>query len=216
MSLRSQVLWRVAPRVLRAVGKALFSLQVEQEAHPPNPPFVVAANHYSHFDSPAIGAALDLPVRYLALENIFGVSRLLDWLIIGFGAIPTPRDRRPVGAVRTALAALGEGEVVGVFPEGTRVSHWGTLSPKRGAGWLATTAGVPLLPVAVVGSGRVLGLENRLRRGPIRVVIGEALQPGAGGADELTRAWSEWVGAQIGRYPSSEVSGPRRAHIGGS
>jgi 1-acyl-sn-glycerol-3-phosphate acyltransferase len=112
------------------MGRAFFSLEAEQAAALPPPPFVVAANHYSHFDTPAIAAALDVPIRYLALDDLFGVNRLLDWLILGFGAIPTPRDRLPISAVRVALARLQEGEVIGVFPEATRVSHWGTLPPK--------------------------------------------------------------------------------------
>src|SRR5690606_26673628 len=122
-----------------------------------------------------IGAALRLPVRFLVVEDLFGEKALLDWLVLGSGAIPLPRRRIPFSALRTALAALREGEVVGVFPEGTRVSHWATLPPRRGAAWLAVRAGVPLVPVAVVGTGRAFGLDNRLHRAPIRIVIGAAL-----------------------------------------
>lgn len=202
--------------MLRGVGRAVFSLRAEGEAALPAPPFVVAANHYSHLDPPAIGAVLDLPIRFLALTDLLGVSRVLDWLVEGFGAIPTPRGRRPIGAVRTALAALEAGEVVGVFPESTRVSHWGTLAPKRGAAWLAVRAGVPLVPVAVIGSGRALDLDNRFRRRPIRVVIGEALEPEGADVTELMQRWAEWMTACIAEHPGSEVSGPRRAfHYGG-
>jgi 1-acyl-sn-glycerol-3-phosphate acyltransferase len=214
MSVRSRFLWRVAPPVLRGMGRAFFSLSTERLGDLPTPPFVFAANHYSHLDPPVIGAALDLPIRYLALEDLFGANRLLDWLIIGFGAIPTPRDRVPVGAVRQALGALHEGEVVGVFPEATRVSRWGTLPPKRGAAWLAVRSEVPLVPVAVMGSGRALGLENRLRLAPMRVVIGAPFEP-SNDVDDLTLRWSDWMTRQIARYPDMEVPGPRRAEYEG-
>lgn len=210
MPAQSRILWRVSLPTLRGLGRAFFSLKVEQEAPLPDPPFVVAANHYSHFDSPVIGAVLGTPIRYLALEDLFGVNRLLDWLIEGYGAIPTPRERVPIGAVRTALAALESGEIVGLFPEATRVSHWGTLAPKRGAAWLALRAGVPLVPVAAIGTGKTFGLENRLRRAPIRVVIGRALAP-EGDPSHLTELWKDWMTDQIRRHPGSEVSGPRRA-----
>ena len=208
---RHRVLWRVAPPAIRGVGKTFFSLRIDRESPLPPAPFVVAANHYSHFDPPVVGAALGLPIRFLALEDLFGANRLLDWLIVGFGAIPTPRHRQPIRAVRTALAALDSGQPVGVFPEATRVSHWGTLPPKRGAAWLAARAGVPLVPVAVLGTGQVFGVENRLRRAPIRVVIGEAIPPGEDDTVDLTDRWARWVSAQIARNPGTEPSGPRRS-----
>ncbi len=215
---RSRVLWAVSPPVLRGIGRTFFALEVEHESPIPEAPFVVAANHYSHFDPPAIAAVLDVPVRFLALEDLFVANRPLEWLITGFGAIPTPRFRSPVGAVRTALSALESGQVVGVFPEGTRVSHWGTLPPKRGAAWLAKRAGVPLLPVAVLGTGRAFGLDNDLRKAPIRITVGRAMPTDDKDVDidQMTRQWSEWMSAQVARYPSSEVSGPRRAEFDGS
>ncbi|HEX6286171.1 MAG TPA: lysophospholipid acyltransferase family protein, partial [Acidimicrobiia bacterium] len=165
---QSRLLWRVTPPTIRGVGRVFFSYQIEREADLPPPPYVVAANHYSHFDAAVVGAAIDRPMRFLALEDLFGTNRLLDWLIVGFGAIPTPRSRTPVSAVRTALRALENGDVVGLFPESTRVSHWGTLPPRRGAAWLARRVGVPIVPVAVIGTGLAFGLENRLRRAPVR------------------------------------------------
>ena len=210
MPRQTRFLWTVTPPVITGLGRALFSFKVETLQPLPDPPFVFAANHYSHFDPPAIGAAMKMPIRYLALEDLFGANRLLDWLVDGYGAIPTPRHRTPVGAVRTALSALENGEAVGVFPEATRVSHWGTLPPKRGAAWLATRAGVPLVPIAVIGTGQAFGLENRIRRAPIRVVIGQPFEPD-GDIDAMTEKWSEWMGNQIARFPDSEVDGPQRA-----
>lgn len=195
--------------MLRGVGRTFFSLITEQEGPLPDAPFVIAANHYSHFDPPAIAAALDRPIRFLALEDLFVASRLLNWLLTGFGAIPTPRFRRPIAAVRTALVALSAGEVVGVFPESTRVSHWRTLPVKRGAAWLAVQASAPLVPVAVIGTGQAFGLENRVRRARIRVVVGRPIESGS--VDEMTEAWVRWMDAQIARFPGSEVEGPPRS-----
>ena len=184
-------------------------MAAEREGPVPAAPYVIAANHYSHFDAPAIAAAIDRPIRFLALEDLFVASRVLDWLITGFRAIPTPRFRRPITAVRTALSALSAGEVVGVFPEATRVSHWRTLPAKRGAAWLALRAGVPLVPIALVGTGQAFGLENRVRRAQIRVIIGRPIEPGT--VVSMTDAWIAWMDAQIARFPGSEVDGPPRS-----
>lgn len=210
MPARSRILWRISPPVIRGVGRAVFSLEVEREAELPAAPYVIAANHYSHFDPPAIGSVINKPIRFLALDDLIGVNPVLDWLVGGYDVIPTPRDRPPIGAVRAALSALGAGHIVGLFPEATRVSHWGTLAPKRGAAWLAIRAGVPLVPVALVGTGKAMGLENRVRRSPIRVVVGNPL-PATDDSIALTRHWAEWITTQITRFPDSETEGPRRA-----
>ncbi|HEX6221949.1 MAG TPA: lysophospholipid acyltransferase family protein [Acidimicrobiia bacterium] len=210
---QSRFLWRVAPPVIRGVGRTLFALRVEKEADLPPPPFIVAANHYSHFDPAVVGAVIGTPVRFLAVESLFGTNKLLDWLIIGFGSIPTPRGRHPVKAVRTALEALDAGDIVGVFPEAMRVSHWGLLPPRRGAAWLAKRAGVPIVPVTVVGTGRAFNLDNRLRPARVRVVVGRAIPPDSGDLDGLTERWARWVTSQIARYPGSESQGPQRTSI---
>ena len=203
---QSRFLWSAAPPVIRALGRVFFSYRIEREAPLPEPPFVIAANHYSHFDAAVVGAAVGRPVRFLALEDLFGANRLLDWLIIGFGSIPTPRTRHPISAVRTALGALDAGDIVGVFPEATRVSHWGTLPPRRGAAWLAKRAGVPLVPVAVLGTGRAFGLDNRLRVSTVRVIVGQAIAPEDGDVGQLSERWAGWVGRQVERYPRLEPS----------
>lgn len=201
--------------MVRGVAQLLFSLEVERQAPLPDPPFVIAANHYSHFDPPLLGSVVGTPMRYFALEDLFGASRLLDWLIDGYGAIPTARHRLPISAVRTGLTALDAGEIVTLFPEATRVSHWGTVPPKRGAAWLAIRAGVPLVPIAVIGTGRAMGLDNRLRRARVGVVIGEPIDSISRDSHDLIEEWSDWMTSQIRRFPTSEGSGPRRASFEG-
>lgn len=203
MPSRSRFLWWAGPRLVRGVGKAFFSMSIDREAALPPPPFVMAANHFSHFDPPVVGAAMGVPIRFLALDDLFGPNRFFDWLIIGFGAIATPRHRRPTAAVRAALASLEAGEPVGVFPEGRRVGHWGEHSLKRGAAWLSLRARVPLVPAAIIGTDEVFGMENRLHRGRIRVVLGEAIEPEDDDSVELTERWAEWMSSHLGPPVSS-------------
>jgi len=197
-------LWSAGPALFRLVGHLAFSLRVERFGPLPSPPFVLAANHYSHFDPPAIGAVLGTPVRYLAVDELFGASRIFDTVLTGFGAIPVSRTRLPISTIRVALARLDAGEVVGVFPEGRRVPHWGSLEPRRGAAWLAVRTGVPLVPVAVLGTGRVFGMDNSLRLGPIRIVIGGPMPPDGEDATTLTARWAGWMSEQVARFPALE------------
>jgi 1-acyl-sn-glycerol-3-phosphate acyltransferase len=196
-----RVLWWAGPPLLRLAGRIAFSLRFECPDEMPEPPFVVAANHYSHLDPPVIGAVMGVPIRYLALDELADANRFLAGALPTFGAIAVPRVGLPLGALRVALSRLASGEAVGVFPEAYRVAHWGDRPIKRGAAWLAIRAGVPLVPVAVTGTGRALGIDNRLHRSPIEVVIGPAMSPQSEDASSLTERWADWVGEQIRRHP---------------
>ncbi|MDP8958678.1 MAG: 1-acyl-sn-glycerol-3-phosphate acyltransferase [Actinomycetota bacterium] len=140
---------------------------------------MVAANHLSHLDPPLLAVALRRPVRFLALDQLFGRNPVYDGVMLGFGAIPIPREgRAPLRALRTALGHLALGGVVGVFPEGRRVGSWGETEPRQGAAWLALRSDVPLLPVAISGTERSLGLgATRVRPAKVRMVLAEPMKP---------------------------------------
>jgi len=160
----------------------------------PEGPVVVAANHYSHVDPVAIGMSLGL-IRFLAVDELFGSSRFFDGLTHWLGAIPMPRTRVPLGALRSALAELAAGGTVGLFPEGVRVWVWGETEPRRGAAWLARRAGVPLIPVAIAGTDRVMGRgARRITRARVTVVICDPIQPAdhAGARDPVGAMTAEW------------------------
>lgn len=140
---------------------------------------VVAVNHLSHLDPPFVGLALGRPVRFLALDELWGHSKVLDAVFRTFGVIPFPREGRyPVRALREALGHLETGGAVVVFPEGRRVRRWGDAPLSGVAAWLALRAGAPVVPVAVWGTQHAMPLDTmRIRRAPIRVVIGCPIDP---------------------------------------
>ncbi|MGA7096815.1 MAG: lysophospholipid acyltransferase family protein [Acidimicrobiia bacterium] len=196
---RGDALWSISFPTLRGLGRLAYSLSIEMPHGLPAGPFVLAANHFSHFDPVVVGAAIGRPIRFLAVDELFGVSPLLDWLLHTYGVIPVSRSRLPLGTLRTALDRLRAGEVVGVFPEGTRVRQWGDLPMKRGAAWLAIRAGVPLVPIAISGTDRAFGVDNRLRPGRITVVVGEPLDMAGHDATTLTSSWGTWVSEALGQ-----------------
>ena len=69
--------------------------------------------------------------------------------------------------------------------------------------------------IAVIGTGLGFGLENRIRRAKIRVIVGAPFDPNLGDVDDLTELWAEWIGEQVGRHPASEATGPPRSHFAG-
>jgi 1-acyl-sn-glycerol-3-phosphate acyltransferase len=180
---------------------------VEGTHRVPDGPFVVAANHYSHLDPVVVSIAIREPVRYLAVDELYGNSRFFDGLTFWLGAIPMSRTRAPLGALRLALAELDAGGAVGLFPEGVRVWRWGEIPPKRGAAWLAARSGVPLVPVAITGSDEAMGRgTGRIERRPIHVAVLDPIAPADFANDRgrpaaMTDEWARRIGVALGsRY----------------
>ncbi len=190
-------------RPLEALARRLFDLEVTGREHLPEGAFVIAANHFSFIDPVMLTLAAQRNVRYMAVAGLFDTHHLFDRLITFFGAIPTPRDVVPVGAIRTALADLDAGEILGIFPEGRRVTEWRETNPTRGAAWLALAAGVPMVPVAIEGTQDTLSVVRpAFRRTSIRMWIDEPLHPDdyidrVDPIDAMTRDWMEVVGQRL-------------------
>jgi 1-acyl-sn-glycerol-3-phosphate acyltransferase len=110
--------------------------------------------------------------------------------------------------MRAALSHLETGGVVGLFPEGIRSHRFGDRAPLPGAAWLAVRTGVPMVAVAVEGTERVLGVDNELHRGRVKVTVGPTLLARGTrreAVDDLTRRWSEWVAATVKETESANL-----------
>lgn len=188
--------WTVVPPLVRGAAKLAWRLEVDVENGFPDPPFVVASNHFSFLDGLLIGAVLRRKIRFLALVDLFGNYRWLDCALTTADVIPLRRGVVPLGPMQVALSHLTAGGAVGLFPEGTRHRDFDPDRARPGAAWLSARVGVPLVPVAVAGTEQVLGVDNRLRRGRIRVNVGPPLHPAdtdRTAVDELMSSWGSWV-----------------------
>lgn len=191
---------------------------------------VVASNHVSYLDELFTGYAAyqrGRRLRFVAKKEIFDVP-VVGAAMRTLGQIPVDRGGTPQDAVRAAVDALGQGELVGMFPEGTISTSFVPLRGKTGAGRMALEAGVPLIPAAVWGGQRSL-TKRRKRRFPRRIVvtcdIGAPLQPGPDeDAHDLTRRLMDVIGEMVDKaqrnYPQ-QPAGPGDtwwlpSHLGGT
>src|SRR5262245_57705105 len=174
---------------------AVSGISVEvlhRERLPKEGSFVVAANHESFADIVVLLSVLPLQVRFLAKRSIFRIP-VLGWSIAAAGFIPVDRGDRRGGAAAldAALKRLRQGRSVVIFPEATR-SRSGELQPFRtGAAVLAIPSGLPLLPVGLAGTRRILP-RGSLLMSPGRAVVcpGEPIE---GERKELTDRLREEV-----------------------
>jgi len=111
---------------------------------------ILAINHASFFDPVAAGCGMRRPVHFMARDTLF-VS-LFGSMIRGLNAFPVKRGAGDTKALKEYIARVRDGNVVMLFPEGTRTAD-GRIQPLlSGVGMLATRAGVPVVPTYIAGS----------------------------------------------------------------
>ncbi|HRJ21405.1 MAG TPA: lysophospholipid acyltransferase family protein [Bryobacteraceae bacterium] len=139
--------------------------------------YVVASNHLSLMDTPLLLGWLPVPFKFLAKRELLKVP-FIGWYLNRAGHLTVDR-----GSIRSSLTSMNECAriirerhlSVLIFPEGTR--GLGELQPfKDGAAYLAIQSGVPLAPVAIRGTERVLAAKSsHFRSGDVELVIGDPL-----------------------------------------
>jgi 1-acyl-sn-glycerol-3-phosphate acyltransferase len=143
---------------------------------PGSGPAILAANHRSMWDIPVHVVACPRPVLFMAKWQLFrDPVRRWTWHVLG--GFSVRRDIADVRALDTALALLERGDVVGVYPEGTRSKTGEMLPFLKGAAWLALRTGAPLIPCGLNGTGvRRGGVLGHLQRKDVRVSFGPAIR----------------------------------------
>lgn len=181
-------------RALDAVGfrpflRTLLRMDVGGGAHvPARGPAVLVANHESIWDPFVLGVLTERPIRYMAKAELWRWP-LLGRMMDAFGTFPVDRGRGDLSAMSRALRLLEQGELIGVFPQGT--SRLGAPRRyQRGAARLALESGAPLVPV------RLSGTRGILRPGLPTVTI-QALPPIAIERGRVTIAAARTITARL-------------------
>ena len=155
------------------VVKLPFRLRAQGLENLPEGGFVLAANHTSNFDPWPLGMPLwpRRQLRFMAKSELF--SPVLAPILRAGGAFRVRRGEGDVEAMRTAVELVRDGEIVVMFPEGTRrakgLRKKHVARAHTGAARIALSAGVPLIPAAIAGT------DHLMRLGPLRVVYGPPL-----------------------------------------
>jgi 1-acyl-sn-glycerol-3-phosphate acyltransferase len=153
----------------------VFRLRATGKEHIPREGgFVLSANHLSNLDPWPLGLPMfpHRQIRFMAKAELFRWP--LGPIVEAGGAFRVRRGEGDAGAIETAVQLAREGEVVAIFPEGTRrrkgLIKTREARPHTGAVRVALEAGVPLVPAAIAGT-------DRLRRlGPLRVAYGTPIE----------------------------------------
>lgn len=146
------------------------------EKVPVTGPLVIASNHLNDADPGIICTRIRRPIAFMAKIELFKVP-LLKQFLVAFGSFPVKRGEADLGALRRANEELSLGRAVCIFPEGTREGRREQLTEAwPGAALIALRNDVPVLPVAITGSGS-MGIPKMFlrvhRRLDVTLTIGD-------------------------------------------
>ncbi|MCE5169583.1 1-acyl-sn-glycerol-3-phosphate acyltransferase [Paenibacillus profundus] len=150
--------------LLRFFYRILFRFEAKNKHYVPKEGGVVlCSNHISLLDPPAIGILLDRRIRFMAKAELFKVP-VFGPAIDALGAFPVKRGGVSKETIRTAFQLLNDGEIMGIFPEGTRNTD-GAVAAKKGAAMIALRSRATIVPVAVIGNYKLFR-KTRVCYGP--------------------------------------------------
>jgi 1-acyl-sn-glycerol-3-phosphate acyltransferase len=190
---------------LYSIGKALCSgllkpvfrpQVIGAENIPTSGGVLICSNHIDNLDPPIVGISSPRTIHFMAKEELFQLP-VLKGLLPKLNAFPVKRGMSDKQALRTGLQVLKDGNVLGLFPEGTR-SKTGELGKGlAGAGFFALRTDAKVVPCAVIGPYKPFK--------PLKVVFGkpiniEGLREKKGSVEEATELIMNSIGELLEKY----------------
>ena len=175
---RTPLLYKAIHTVLPPILTALYRPWVEGAEHiPTDGPAILASNHLSFLDHFFLPAYVDRPIFFLGKSDYF--SGWQRYFFENVGVMPVNREGGNAGeaSLKKGLEILGEGKLLGIYPEGTRTPDGRLYRGKTGPVRMSIRSGVPIIPVAMVGVFEIMppGAKFPKLSGRVGVKIGKPL-----------------------------------------
>lgn len=213
---RGSWLYRIIRNLLCIFCRLVLRLEVRgAENIPAEGSCVLAANHTSFLDPPMVGCAAkerDRAVRFMARDSLY--KSLFGSFLRRVHTIPISRDKGDVSALRTAIKAIKGGNLVALFPEGTRSRDGEIQTAKGGVAFLVAKAKVPVVPIYIEGSFRALPKGAVfIRPHKVRMNVGPPIPPSdlksSSKGSEGYREIGEHIMKEIAKLRPAEGDGNR-------
>ncbi|MDO5754898.1 MAG: lysophospholipid acyltransferase family protein [Tissierellia bacterium] len=137
-------MYKVLCSIMAVVIKILFRVEIKGLEEIPEGPLIVCSNHNSGWDPFFVATHFKRPIRFMGKRELFD-HPLLRPLLNGAGVISVDRDATDIKSIKKSLGVLKNDEVLGIFPEGTRVKNVDLGNMKEGIGLLASRSKAPIL-----------------------------------------------------------------------
>ena len=166
--------------LVEGVCRLLWRIKVvHKERVPASGACVLAPSHRSFLDTPFLACVTRRRIRFMGKAELWKYGWSATFLS-ALGGFPVDRSGADRAAMRAAEAALSGGEPLGMFPEGTRRSGPVVEDLHHGVAFVAARMGVPIVPIGIGGSERILARGRRLPRlTRLVMIVGEPIEPPA-------------------------------------
>ncbi|MBS2969430.1 1-acyl-sn-glycerol-3-phosphate acyltransferase [Metabacillus sp. KIGAM252] len=144
-------LYQFGKNLILVLFKPVYRMEVHgRENFPKEGSVLLCSNHIDNLDPPIVGACTPRMVHFMAKEELFKIP-VLGKILLKVGAFPVKRGLSDREALRKGLKVLKDGEVLGLFPEGTRSKDGQLGKGLAGAGFFALRSDALVVPCAVIG-----------------------------------------------------------------
>ena len=168
---KSAFLYLLGRQIFRIMFALFYRWRVEgAENIPKEGGAIIAPNHISWFDPPLTGSAMKRPLYFMAKKELFDIP-IFGRIIRKTHAFPVNRGALDMSAMRNAFNLLESGHLLLMFPEGTRSKDGNPGKARAGAGMVACSAQVPLIPVKIENTNKMLTLKK------IKIKFGKPIYP---------------------------------------
>ena len=178
MTLVDRIVYTTCRTLIVWIGAVVFRVRVEgRENVPRSGGCVIAPVHRSNLDTPILGYITRRRMRYMGKDTLWK-HKAMAWFVSALGGFPVVRGTADREALRSCQAVLERGEPLVMFPEGTRQSGPVVKEIFDGPAFVASRAGVPIVPVGIGGSERVMPKGSKLiRPKKIVIIVGKPILP---------------------------------------
>ncbi len=153
-------------KLLTMPMKLVFNTKVTGLENLPDKPYILAGNHKNMFDVVILITSIDDEIHFMAKKELFKL-KILKNIFSKMGAFPVDRNNVDIKAIKESFRILKSGEVLGIFPEGTRNKTDNVLLPfKDGVTSIASKTKVPIVP---------FGIGGEFKRNKLRLNIGKPI-----------------------------------------
>ncbi|MCM3788306.1 lysophospholipid acyltransferase family protein [Domibacillus sp. 8LH] len=186
-----------AKTVVKSILTPAYRIHVKGHEHfPKEGGVLLCANHIDNLDPPIVGITSKRPVRFMGKEELFK-KKWMGKLMKELNVFPVKRGMSDREAIRTGLKILKEGQVLGLFPEGTRSKNGELGKGLAGAGFFALRTDAAVVPCAIIGPYK-LGKPLQVVYGPPIDMV--SLRERKASAEEATEAIMEAIAKLIKEY----------------
>ena len=169
---KKRFLYSVARVVCPPLFKLLYRYIITNgNSLPKTGPCIICSNHLSYADPILVGIGQPREIRFMAKSELFK-NKFFAWLITSMGAFPVQRGNAADTGFDSAESIIKNGEILGIFPEGTRSKTGELLRIRSGAAMLAAQLQVPVLPMCITPKGGKIKFFN-----PTKITYGKLLSP---------------------------------------